>query len=405
MTPNMNKSFSDMNTGKRLIMSIISLMVVVAVISYSVYETTKATVTITVDGEETVVKTHANTVAELMMDHDFVVEDHDVIEPSLDTELTGNMVITWTPAKQVFVTNNGTEESVWTTATNVEELIDQLDITVAEHDKVSPSLTTDITNDMNITYESAFEITLDNGGEEQAVWTTSTTVADFLDQEEISLGELDRVEPTEDEQVTSDLEKVSVVRVEKVTDIVEEATDYATVTRKDDSLESGNEQVVQSGEEGQVKKHFEVVLENGEEVSRELVKTETVKESTDRIVAVGTRPSAASVSRSSSPSSSSSGANGQTLTVTATAYTANCSGCSGITATGVNLNQNRNQKVIAVDPNVIPLGTRVHVEGYGEAVAADTGGAIKGNKIDVHVPTKTDARNWGRKQVTVTILD
>ncbi|WP_077306938.1 LysM peptidoglycan-binding and 3D domain-containing protein [Terribacillus halophilus] len=93
------------------------------------------------------------------------------------------------------------------------------------------------------------------------------------------------------------------------------------------------------------------------------------------------------------------------LTVSATAYTGQCNGCSGVTATGIDLNANPNAKVIAVDPNVIPLGSRVWVEGYGEAVAGDTGGAIKGNKIDVHVPDKGSALNWGRKSVTVKVLD
>ncbi|WP_085991741.1 3D domain-containing protein [Oceanobacillus senegalensis] len=96
---------------------------------------------------------------------------------------------------------------------------------------------------------------------------------------------------------------------------------------------------------------------------------------------------------------------GKTFSVEATAYTAYCSGCSGITATGMNLKANPNAKVIAVDPNVIPLGTEVYVEGYGQAIAADTGGAIKGNKIDVHVPTKDEAYSWGRKNVEVTILE
>ncbi|MCY7616971.1 MULTISPECIES: LysM peptidoglycan-binding and 3D domain-containing protein [Bacillus] len=93
------------------------------------------------------------------------------------------------------------------------------------------------------------------------------------------------------------------------------------------------------------------------------------------------------------------------MTVTATAYTANDGGISGITATGVNLNKNPNAKVIAVDPNVIPLGSKVYVEGYGEAIAADTGGAIKGNKIDVHVPSKSQAQNWGVKSVKVKVLN
>ena len=96
----------------------------------------------------------------------------------------------------------------------------------------------------------------------------------------------------------------------------------------------------------------------------------------------------------------------KTLSMEATAYTAECEGCSGITATGIDLLADRNKKVIAVDPSVIPLGTKVHVEGYGTAVAGDVGGAIKGNIIDVHLPTTQDAINWGRKHdVKVTILD
>lgn len=93
------------------------------------------------------------------------------------------------------------------------------------------------------------------------------------------------------------------------------------------------------------------------------------------------------------------------LTMTATAYTASCAGCSGITATGINLKANPNQKVISVDPTVIPLGSKVWVEGYGEAIAGDTGGAIKGNVIDIFIPTKQEALNWGRKTVKVKILN
>ncbi|KQL37335.1 3D domain-containing protein [Psychrobacillus sp. FJAT-21963] len=93
------------------------------------------------------------------------------------------------------------------------------------------------------------------------------------------------------------------------------------------------------------------------------------------------------------------------LTVTSTAYTASCEGCSGVTATGIDLIANPNQKVISVDPSVIPLGSRVWVEGYGEAIAGDTGGSIKGNKIDIFMPDKQDAINWGRKTVKVKILD
>ncbi|PLR95963.1 LysM peptidoglycan-binding domain-containing protein [Bacillus sp. T33-2] len=96
---------------------------------------------------------------------------------------------------------------------------------------------------------------------------------------------------------------------------------------------------------------------------------------------------------------------GEEITVEATAYTAECEGCIGITKTGVDLNENPDAKVIAVDPNVIPLGSKVYVEGYGYATAEDTGGAIKGNRIDVFIPEQGDALVWGRQQVKVTIIN
>jgi len=93
------------------------------------------------------------------------------------------------------------------------------------------------------------------------------------------------------------------------------------------------------------------------------------------------------------------------FTVSASAFTANCNGCSGLTATGINLKSNPDMKVIAVDPDVIKLGTKVHVEGYGYAIAGDTGGSIKGNKIDVFFSTKAEAYKWGRKNVKIKILE
>src|SRR5690625_3920156 len=96
---------------------------------------------------------------------------------------------------------------------------------------------------------------------------------------------------------------------------------------------------------------------------------------------------------------------GESMTMEATGYTAKCDGCTGITATGIDLNSNSNKKVVAVDPSVIPLGSRVHVEGYGEAIARDTGGDIKGDRIDVHLPTKDAALSFGRQSVNVTVLD
>ncbi|WP_425311009.1 3D domain-containing protein [Fictibacillus nanhaiensis] len=93
------------------------------------------------------------------------------------------------------------------------------------------------------------------------------------------------------------------------------------------------------------------------------------------------------------------------MTVAATAYTANCDGCSGITSSGTNLKEIPYAKVIAVDPDVIPMGSVVYVPGYGYAVAADTGGGINGNEIDVYMKNYSDAVNWGRKNVNITIIN
>lgn len=134
----------------------------------------------------------------------------------------------------------------------------------------------------------------------------------------------------------------------------------------------------------------------------------------DELVLEGTKAAVAGVSTTSPASSKVSNtastpatteSTTQEMTVTATAYTAYCEGCSGVTSTGIDLISNPNQKVIAVDPTVIPLGSRVWVEGYGEAIAGDIGGAIKGNKIDVFIPSTQDALNWGSKTVTIKVLN
>ena len=93
---------------------------------------------------------------------------------------------------------------------------------------------------------------------------------------------------------------------------------------------------------------------------------------------------------------------GYTLTVEATAYSYAEAGLSSYTADGTNLVND--PMVIAVDPRVIPLGTMVEIPGYGVFRAADTGGAIVGNKIDVHFPTVAQTYNFGRRTITIRIL-
>jgi len=84
----------------------------------------------------------------------------------------------------------------------------------------------------------------------------------------------------------------------------------------------------------------------------------------------------------------------------ATAYTASCAGCSGMTAIG----RPAGHGIVAVDPRVIPLGTRMYIPGYGHALAGDTGGAIHGNRIDLGFNSNAQANQFGRRSVMVYLI-
>ncbi|MBM0067805.1 G5 and 3D domain-containing protein [Alkalicoccobacillus gibsonii] len=412
----------DHVSNHKYLISIVGFALALAAVFYAVFEMTKHTVTVSIDGtEEVVLSTHADTVADLFADEDWDTNQYDLIEPSLDTKINEDTEVLWKQAKEVAVTTDGETETVWTTQEDVKGLLDELSIEYKEHDELEPQVDTAITDNMNVQYDSAFLVTLKSDGEEQDIWTTSTTVADFLDREDVELGDLDRVEPVVEDRLDKE-SIVQVTRIEKVTDVVEENISYETITKNDDTIDKGKEKVEEEGEEGTLEKTYELVLEDGEEVSRELVKTETTKDHKDRVVAVGTREEAVVAKAEQEPvkeakqetkiaseqveaAPAEEPAAEKSFTMTATAYTASCAGCSGVTATGIDLNSNRNMKVVAVDPSVIPLGSKVHVEGYGTAIAGDTGGAISGNKIDLHVPSQAEAERFGRKQVKVTIVE
>jgi uncharacterized protein YabE (DUF348 family) len=402
---NVRKLFSNSTRSKkRLRVFITSFVVVSAVLSFAAYKTTQASVSLTIDGKKEKLRTHALTVGELLKEQNIKIRDGDYLSHALSAKVNNNMNIVWKPAKSIELVVDQQKRNIWTTADTIKEVLAKEKINISKYDQVQPDLDTSVKDNLRVQVNKAFPVKLNEGGNEQNVWSTSTTVADFLKQQEVKLNDLDRVEPTLSSLVKPNT-VINVVRVEKVTDVVEEPVGYAVVTKNDPSLEKGTEKVVSEGVEGRVAKHYEVIIENNKEVSRKLVKTEPLKESKNRIVVVGskvtkpvTQTALAQVSRDDHKS-------GREFYVQSTAYTAFCSGCSGKTRTGINLRANPNAKVIAVDPNVIPLGSKVYVEGYGYAIAADTGGVIKGNKIDVFFADKSRAYTWGRRTVKIRVLN
>lgn len=398
--------------SKQILFSVIFASLFVTVVSLAIYEGNKKSVLLTVNGETEEYRTHASTVGKLLSENDIEVSEHDIITPSMSTPIDNGLAIRWEQSKQVEIIVDEEETTLWTTKRTVGEALDEAGIELREHDEVSPALATRLDEQNSITVDKAYEFTLIDGGKEEKYWSTSTTIDDFLNSKDIQLGDLDRLEGDLDNQIKPG-SVVQIVRVEKETKTVEEEENFAVETKSDSSLLKGREKVVQQGKKGIVSREYEIIKEDGKEVSRSLIDEAIVKEPTKKIVSVGTKvvvasaanntkatAKAASVSRNNSAPSG-----GKEFYVTATAYTAGCSGCSGITATGINLKANPNLKVIAVDPSVIPLGSKVWVEGYGHAVAGDTGGAIKGNRIDLHVPTKQAAYNFGKRKVKVKVID
>ncbi|MBM7650314.1 uncharacterized protein YabE (DUF348 family) [Bacillus ectoiniformans] len=360
------------------------------------YEESKKTVTLDSNGIQEEISTHAKTVEELLAEQQINVKAADDLSHSKESKLKDRMTIVWKEAHKIELSIDGKTNKVWTTADTVQTLLKQENLFLGKHDEIKPDYSAPLKNGTKVTINKAFLLTLDDGGKKRPVWTTSITVADFLNKQNLTVGPLDILSLKQD-RVLQPNDYFAITRIEKVTDVVEEPKPFPVVERKDSTMPKGKEKIIKAGKEGLASKRYEITRKNGQEVSRKLLAETTLKESEEQIVAVGTKEESSVAAAAPGP--------GRELVVTSTAYTAHCSGCSGITATGLNLIANPGMKVIAVDPSIIPLGSKVYVEGYGYAVAGDTGGAIKGHKIDVFIPSQSGAKSWGRKQVRIKVLN
>lgn len=148
----------------------------------------------------------------------------------------------------------------------------------------------------------------------------------------------------------------------------------------------------QSGEPGTVKRTYKIIYKDGQPVGKELIKEER-SQPRDTTFLMG---------KAGYPTSRGDWSRTRVIEMIATAYTDSPAENGGSTraANGAELIDG----VVAVDPRVIPIGTKLYVEGYGFAYAADTGGAIKGNRIDLLFPSTAASNAWGRRRVKVHVL-
>lgn len=186
-------------------------------------------------------------------------------------------------------------------------------------------------------------------------------------------------------------------RVTEKTVVQREPIPYPTQRRSTSELRSGTSKTVRAGVKGIRQNTYRVTVEDEQEVSRKLVSTRILRRPVTEVVAYGRRSEL--LSRGGYYSGR------RTVVMTATGYSPapeeNGGNRTGRSAIGLKIGHG----IVAVDPKFIPLGTRLYIEGYGYAVAADTGGAIKGARIDLGHDTKSSARRVGRRKVVVHILD
>ncbi|HEL8331109.1 TPA: resuscitation-promoting factor [Listeria monocytogenes] len=402
-----NSSNVAQSSKWKLPIMIAGFVIVVALVFYFVFEGTKNDITIVNAGEKIESRTHAKTVSEALDEAGIKVSERDEIAPGKNSEIKDGMEIKYLPARQITINDNGTKKDVWSTKANVADLLKDENITTRPQDVLNVALDTKLKNGLEVNINRAIQLSLQNGAKKDTVWTTKTKVSDLLAEKNIKLDQDDRVSPAKDSNLKEKM-TVEVTYVNSKAEKKNEQVKFETVYKEDDSLNKGVEKVVQEGKNGEKVVEYKVTFENGKEKKRDVIKENVTSKKTDKVVVRGTKEKVVATpvsnvstpSTTSSSSSSSTPSGGKTYRMESTAYSG-----GGTTAYGINLSANPGLKVIAVDPRIIPLGSKVWVEGYGEAIAGDTGGAIKGNIVDVYFPNESQCYSWGRRMVTVKVLN
>ena len=190
---------------------------------------------------------------------------------------------------------------------------------------------------------------------------------------------------------------IELTEVERVKHVAYEYIPFETVEQEDDTTEWGVRSVIKPGVTGQKQMVYEYLYIDEKLMGNKLISEAVTVEPVSEVVSIGTMKVYTTIT-----------INGDSVTywrkttVWATSYDSNCEGCSITTATGATLKKG----IIAVDPKVIPLHTRMYVPGYGFGAAEDVGGAIKGDKIDLGFANLKDhIGEWSARYVEIYILD
>mgnify|MGYP001244542032 CR=1 FL=1 len=313
-----------------------------------------------------------------------------------------------TTFKSVALVVNGKKTIVKTNQWTVQKLLDEQAVSIGVHDRVSVPLHEKLRDGQTIVIKQATPIDITVDGETKTYYTLGQNVESALKDLHIELGKDDKLSLPPDYPVTKDMQ-LQITRVKKEVEEVRELIAYKVIRQDDPKLLKGKEMVVQEGREGVLLKKIEKVYEDGKLVSENVIEQTVQQESVNQIVAVGTQ-TPVTVLSASSPAVDTVTKDNVTFeakrilnNVTLTAYTAGPASTGksagdpgyGVTSTGTKVTEGR---TIAVDSDVIPLGWWVYIEGLGFRRAEDTGGSVKGNKIDVYFNSEAYAKKFGTKR-------
>lgn len=375
------------------------------------------------DGEKTLdLKTRGATVSEVLSDAGIVLGSFDTVEPGKNETVVNGMTITIYRAVKISVSDEGEVTEYLSSAQTVQEILDQAGYTLLENDRVVPSGDSAVTKDMVIEVRRAKDFTVIDESGEKTVNSSAATVGELIDEMGIALDENIHVNLDSSVKLKEGM-KIKISKVLVKYEDVKEIVPYNTEKRNSSKLAKGTTKVAQEGKNGLRVVTYKVKYKDGVEIGREEVSTVVERKVVNRIVEVGTKiayastkpaPSSATVSNNSQISSKGFSYS-KVITCSASAYDLSYESCGkrpgdphyGITASGMKAQYG----VIAVDPRVIPLGTKLYVEAvdgswsYGFCVAGDTGGGIKGNRIDLFYNSRAEAIAFGRRQAKVYILN
>lgn len=312
--------------------------------------------------------------------------------------------------REITILDGNEVVKVRTNAKTVSELLEKERLLLGEYDVLDCDINTKLRKlpEGKIKITRSLPVVIKVDGNSHAIMTTAKTIGDVLGQENVVLKEFDYVEGHEvSDSITEGLE-ISVVRVTYKNEVKVVPIPFENKRRKNSNLERSVSRVVQKGVAGEREITYKITYHNGGEVERHIEKDVVKRNPVDNITEIGTAERK-EISRGKSFRYK------RMIPMRASAYTASYQETGkrpgsrgyGLTATGMRATKG----VVAVDPRVIPLGTRLYIEtvgrgaDYGYAIAGDTGGAIKGNVIDLCYDNRRDALNWGRRNVRVYILE